>query len=361
MILIYTDSQVIDLEWLPNLSLTNTAVTHSLREYFASPATHKLAFTAHRMHLSYDPDPETYLSFEHKVQQLGQNSDLVFCIESELHNYHWAMYDQCHAENVYWCQPGMVNDSSMKSHVLYWGDFFKLNSLLYKKLNHKLNELTPYQCKPKYFDALLGSPKPHRDFVHKSVQTHKLEDKFLMTYGGNWSNNEFYAKDYFLWEPGCVPEQKIIGTADSVNYLGHSTPLSHVIPSAVFNNTAYSVVAETDHDNTLSFFSEKTAKVLIARRLFVAFTGYKFLQNLRELGFRTFDGIIDESYDLIWNDTDRYASAFEQLKYLCSVPQIEIIPKICDIVDHNHNLIMNTDWTKFVTDQIRTKISLRLG
>jgi hypothetical protein len=109
------------------------------------------------------------------------------------------------------------------------------------------------------------------------------------------------------------------------------------------------------------FFSEKTAKVLIARRLFVAFTGYKFLQNLRELGFRTFDGIIDESYDLIWNDTDRYASAFEQVKYLCNVPQSEIIPKIRDIVDHNHNMIMNTDWTKFVTDQIRTKISSLLG
>jgi hypothetical protein len=116
-------------------------------------------------------------------------------------------------------------------------------------------------------------------------------------------------------------------------------------------------VCETDHDNTLSFFSEKTAKVLVARRLFVAFTGYRFLHNLRQLGFQTFDGIIDESYDQIKNDADRYTAAFEQVRYLCATPQSQILPKIRSIVDHNHDLIMNRDWTKFSADQIMIKIA----
>jgi hypothetical protein len=362
VILIYVDSDPIEREWLPTLALTRVEITHSLDQYIASQAQYKLAFTAHRMHLSHDPLPKLYHSFEHKIQLLSDHSDLVFCIESELHNYHWHMYAACHAENVYWCQPGLVNDRpDMQEHIIFWGDFFKLPALLYKKLPNKLNLLTPYDSKPKYFDALLGSPKPHRDFICAAVQRHELQEKIVMTYGGTWDNNVFYAKDYFLWEPDCVPEQAIIGTADSVNYLGHSTPLSHVMPIDVFNNTAYSIVAETDHDNTLSFFSEKTAKVLIARRLFVAFSGYRFLHNLRAVGFRTFDGIIDESYDLIEDDTQRYAAAFDQVLYLCGAPQSEILDQIRHIVDHNHHVIMTTDWTKFATDQVRIRIHSLLG
>jgi hypothetical protein len=125
----------------------------------------------------------------------------------------------------------------------------------------------------------------------------------------------------------------------------------------VFNRTAYSIVAETDHDNTLSFFSEKTAKVLLARRLFVAFTGYKFLYNLRTLGFRTFDNVIDESYDQIKHDGDRYAAAFEQVKQLCSMPQQQILDQIRPIVDHNYTLIMDTDWTQYATDQVQLQIN----
>jgi hypothetical protein len=93
----------------------------------------------------------------------------------------------------------------------------------------------------------------------------------------------------------------------------------------------------------------------------VAFTGYRFLHNLRQLGFQTFDGIIDESYDQIKNDADRYTAAFEQVRYLCATPQSQILPKIRSIVDHNHDLIMNRDWTKFSADQIMIKIAPLLG
>lgn len=352
MTAIYSDSQVIDLDWIPNLKFHDAIeVFHSFENYRDSAHSKKIAFTAHRLHCTYDRDCKVYQGFEDKIVKLSQISNLVFSLESELHNFHWQIWHHCHRPNVYWIQPGMVNDSDMQDHIIHWADFFKLNTNLYKKLSHKLDELTPYQSKPMMFDAMLGSIKPHRQFVYDSVIEHGLQDHMILTYGGRWNNNEFYAKDYFVWEPNCVPQQAIIGTADFVDYLGQVTPLSHVIPINVYNQTAYSIVCETDHDNTLSFFSEKTAKVLIARRLFVAFSGYKFLQNLRSLGFRTFDGIIDESYDQIRNDRERYTAAFEQIRWLCSQPQEQILAKIRPIVDHNHDLIMNTDWTlRAVTD-----------
>lgn len=362
MILIYSDSEVIDREWIPYLALDDISITHSLLEYFSGIATHKLAFTAHRMHLSYDPDPSAYVNFEHKVQLLSQHSDLVFCIESELHNYHWDMYDQCHSENVYWCQPGLVNDRpDIAQHLIFWGDWFKTTAMVYKTLPDQLMALRPFDTKTQSFDALLGSPKPHRDFVARAIEQNNLEKQIIMTYGGDWQHTEFYARDYFIWEPNCEPLQNIIGTADWVSYHGHQCHLSQVMPLQVYNTTAYTIIAETDCDNTLSFYSEKTAKAFIARRLFVAFSGYKFLANLHQLGFETFHTVIDESYDLEPDFDTRMAMAFQQVKQLCELPQQEIFEKIQAIVDHNHTRIMKTDWTRQSADQVRAKIQARLG
>jgi hypothetical protein len=321
------------------------------------PAEYKIAFTTHRLHCDYDANSRAYQGFEDKLIKLSENSLLVFSFESELHNYHWSLWNQCHRPNVYWCQPGFVNDrDNMDSHLIYWGDWFKTTTQLYKKLPNILDNLKPYQPKPRMFDALLGSPKPHRTFVYEAVQTHGLQDQFVLTYGGAWKDNDFYAQDYFIWEPDCEPEDKIIGTADWVRYHGQQCHLSQVIPQQVYNDTAYSIVAETDYDNTLSFFSEKTAKVMIARRLFVAFSGYKFLHNLKRLGFQTFDSVIDESYDLIQDGLDRYRAAFEQVKWLCNQPQQEILEKIRPIVQHNHDLIMQTDWTAYTSTRIQSLI-----
>lgn len=359
MISVYLDSQVLDTEWIPLLKFPGGyKIFQNFDEYKQSMLPHKIAFTAHRLHCDYDQNSEAYQGFEDKIVKLSEISDLVFTFESELHNYHWTIWSMCHRSNVYWCQPGLVNDrEDMQSNLIYWGDWFKTTTSLYHALPDILNQLTPYQVKPRMFDALLGCPKPHRSFVANAVSNYQLQDQFVLTYGGAWNDQQFYAQDYFIWEPGCEPQQQIIGTADWVSYHGQQCHLSQVIPQKVYNDTAYSIVAETDHDNTLSFFSEKTAKVMIARRLFVAFSGYKFLYNLQQLGFKTFDGIIDESYDQIKNDHQRYTAAFDQVRWLCQQTQQEILEQARPILEHNFELIMNTDWNKYARDKIQDLIN----
>ena len=65
---------------------------------------------------------------------------------------------------------------------------------------------------------------------------------------------------------------------------------------------------------------------------------------MRKLGFKTFDGIIDESYDLIEDPQLRFECAFSQIKYLINQPQEEILLLIKDIVKHNQQLMLNTEW-----------------
>jgi hypothetical protein len=358
MISVYIDSQILQTEWIPFLRFPGGyKIYFDFEEYRDSYNRVKLAFTTHRLHCDYDKNSAAYQGFEDKIIKLSDASDLVFSFESELHNYHWEIWHYCHRPNVYWCQPGRVNDQDqMQENLIYWGDWFKTTANLYRALPEVLNQLHPYELKPRVFDALLGCPKPHRTFVADAVKKYNLHDKFILTYGGAWNNSEFYAQDYFIWEPGCEPSQPIIGTADWVNYRGQQCHLSQVIPTQVYNDTAYSIVAETDYDNTLSFFSEKTAKAFIARRLFVAFSGYKFLQNLKKLGFKTFDSVIDESYDNIHNDRERYEAAFEQVQKLCQVSQHEVLETVKPVLEHNHNLIMNTDWNQSTRSQIQNLI-----
>ena len=359
-ILVYSDSEIIDKEWLPTIQFPEPIeICHDFVEYARRDDATKIAFTTYRLHCDHDLNCPAYVGFEDKIVKLSETSKLVFTFESELHHYHWEMWEKCHRDNVYWVVPGQVNDDvDMNNHIIYWGDWFKTTANLYKQLPQVTEQYTPYANKPRFFDALLGSPKPHRDFVSEHVKSNGLEDKFIMTYGGQWDDNSFYAKDYFIYEPNTeIIEKDAPGTCGYVKYHDILTHLSQVIPMSVFNDTAYSIVAETDFDNTLSFYSEKTAKPIIYKRLFVAFTGYKFLHNLRSFGFRTFDGIIDESYDLIEDDTQRLQAAFEQVKYLCNTPQEAIHPLIADILEHNYRVMMDTDWTRYASSRIGNVIN----
>ena len=175
--IVYSDSNIIDLEWLPRLNLPEHTLCHSLEEYISSNDTIKLAFTTHRLHCDYDINCAAYDGFEDKIRKLSYYSKFVFTFESELHNFHWQIWDKCHNENVFWVLPGKVNDrEDINRNIIFWGDWFKTTSLIYKQLPQKLEQLTPYQVKDKSFDALLGVKKPHRDFVYQAVNENNLND-----------------------------------------------------------------------------------------------------------------------------------------------------------------------------------------
>jgi uncharacterized protein YpuA (DUF1002 family) len=80
------------------------------------------------------------------------------------------------------------------------------------------------------------------------------------------------------------------------------------------------------------------------------------------MGFQTFDNVIDESYDQIQNDEQRWAAAFEQVKQLCDMNQAEVLEKISARVEHNYNLVMDEKWqSSHLQQQLQQKINNILG
>jgi hypothetical protein len=114
------------------------------------------------------------------------------------------------------------------------------------------------------------------------------------------------------------------------------------VPEAIFNITKYSLVAET-YQSQIFHPTEKTAKMFLAKRVFIMFSCHNFLKNLQNMGFKTFDSIIDESYDQIDDTRKRFDYAFEQVKYLDKLDYKEVYSSVNDILEHNYNVMCDTN------------------
>jgi len=198
-----------------------------------------------------------------------------------------------------------------------------------------LDKLSPDVDRFKFFDCLLGNKKAHRDQIENFYKQSLYQDKFIFTY---FKNNIHQGQ----WHTDLSNDVKF--SADTVDFQGWQTPLSALIPVDIYNKTYYSIVAETTALNTHNQYTEKLAKPILAKRLFVAFAGQHYLRNLRRKGFRTFDSVIDESYDVIEDDNIRFAQAWQQVEYLCQQDPVAIVSKIEHIVTHNQQHFLNTNW-----------------
>lgn len=93
----------------------------------------------------------------------------------------------------------------------------------------------------------------------------------------------------------------------------------HLVVSEHYSDSYLNVVLETHMDVDQSggvFLTEKTFKPIKNAQPFVIFGAAGSLARLRDLGYRTFDGVIDNSYDGIVNTTDRYDRIMQILQTL---------------------------------------------
>lgn len=82
-------------------------------------------------------------------------------------------------------------------------------------------------------------------------------------------------------------------------------------------DTYFSVVTETVFDYPYSFRTEKIAKPVAIGHPWIVASSCGFYRDMRNLGFRTFDGIIDESFDTIDNHQTRMDRIVEIVTDLC--------------------------------------------
>lgn len=286
-------------------------------------------------------------SIEKEIDKVYDSVDAIVVVGNELHSGIANFMRRYEKPKIRWFICGFLTPPLNNGRTYPSMDWFKTSVHFYKHIRPStLYELNPFEVKPLMFDALLGRKKRPRDQAHQYIKTNNLIDKGVVTYIGD-IHPDFHVGDEskWIWETDGLSEyENVEWTVDRVNYYGYKMSLSQIIPINIYNQTAYSLVCETNCDNDYVFFTEKTVKPILARRLFIMIGGRYQLARLRDLGFRTFNGIIDESYDEIERFEDRHQAALEQLNWLCKQPQEKILDQCREIVTHNFNVMYTTDW-----------------
>lgn len=104
-------------------------------------------------------------------------------------------------------------------------------------------------------------------------------------------------------------------------------------------NSYFTIVTESNfNSDTARLITEKTYKPMFYKHPFILLAPPKSLQWLRELGYKTFDPVIDESYDLEQDDSIRLKKILHEANRLCNLSNDELVEfcdKLLPIVNHN--------------------------
>lgn len=238
-----------------------------------------------------------------------------------------------------------TNISWFISPTNYYAEYQWAKELLY-------NITTPraWESRSKIFDCLLGTKKNHRDIIHSLYNKSKFKDKIDFTY---YKDNP----DDGVWGPYHRANESFI---DHIRFDIFNLSQFAMVPYYVYNDSYYSIVAETTAFNSFNQYTEKIAKPIIARRPFVVFCGQHYLRNLQLLGFKTFSDIvdesgnliIDESYDNEANDKVRWIMAWNQVEKLCAIDPITTLAHFQHILEHNAMHFFNTNWNQEIINEL---------
>lgn len=266
-----------------------------------------------------------------RTKDCWKTADKIFVIGQECFAAELPKFDsRIHAWD------SMSSDNRQLHFNPFWIHYVKW---VEKSANGLPNLLDPRNNTPEYyFDCLLGKTRPNKDFLAEFITNHNLTDRILFSSFGT-NSQWIQGHDY--------DDVKITNTSqDNINYGNRMTAMKSLfIPYKIYNNSWFTIVPETLPNK--NFITEKTVKALIGQRLFIVFSGPKHLELLRQIGFRTFNKIIDESYDDEVNDTKRWTMATEQIKYLLTQNPIDIYNAALPTLQYNQQLVLNTDWNKF--------------
>ena len=110
-----------------------------------------------------------------------------------------------------------------------------------------------------------------------------------------------------------------------------------------YNDTACSIVSETNDNDFDVFLTEKIWKPIIAQHLFVVHGNYLYLQKLKEMGFKTFNNYFEEVYDLQRDPDVRLDTIVNVCDRLLDAPWEDLYMQSRALRQHNFDHFFNRE------------------
>jgi hypothetical protein len=242
------------------------------------------------------------------------------------------------------------------SHAIIAADWFRYASVdpkLIVNFDHIQNDFLIYNR------AWSGTREYRLTFMHELVEQ-DLQKNCLTSFSSH--DNGF---DYL--------DHKFKNSTLAVNLRGladHFLPNTHdSIASADYNNTDYAstaieVVLETLFDDTRLHLTEKTLRPIACGQPFMLVATRGSLQYLRDYGFQTFDGIIDETYDTIIDPRQRLDSVIQEMSRIAVLDKskkYKLWEQLYEIAKFNQRLFFSKDWQQSISREFLTNLSRSIG
>jgi hypothetical protein len=194
----------------------------------------------------------------------------------------------------------------------------------------------------KKFSALFGRHDMYRLKIAKHLYERHKKDSIISynSHIGHWNSKLanlflFFKEDQDWYEQNC-PILLDFETAASWVPFQKSLSLIH----NHYQNYFLEIVCETDTFSN-KFFTEKTVKNFYLGKAFILLAGAGSLKHLHYRGFKTFDPIIDESYDSIMCPFKRLQSILQEVDRLAkfSYQELSVMAnQFQEIFEHNRHI-----------------------
>ena len=202
-------------------------------------------------------------------------------------------------------------------------------AMMYNRYN---NWVMNWYHQDKRFDFLYLNkrPRPIRKHLYQLLKKTDLLDNSLYSWWDDSENIRIRLPEEYE-VPDFKKDYPITGQDQNIWYL----PYEH---------TKVSLVSETmDNKNYpyRGFITEKIWKPIVCEHPFVVMSYYDYLKELKELGFKTFSNVWDESYDSV---TNPYRRAEEIVKMLPTIKKLDakiLYEQTADIRAHNKKLFFD--------------------
>jgi hypothetical protein len=224
----------------------------------------------------------------------------------------------------------------------------EINDLNYVSELPTETEVLQITKRKKHFICLnRNSQRAHRYYLSLFFEKHKLYEKSLFSLLLPLHLNNFKKLNYLEQYKNNVVE-KIPLELDTQNrieslqgfHTGNTFFKEHYLDSY------FNIVTETCFSEGQIFFTEKILKPIMCLQPFIVLSSPNYLKKLKELGFKTFDCIWDESYDSIMDNEDRLIKIFDLILKISnwSLEECEKNYKsVLDICIYNRNHL-STFW-----------------
>jgi hypothetical protein len=139
----------------------------------------------------------------------------------------------------------------------------------------------------------------------------------------------------------------------------HNATASADYSNEDYATTGIEVVLETLFDDSRHHLTEKTLRPIACGRPFILAAAPGSLQYLKQYGFKTFDGILDETYDTILDPRERLKTIVQEIKRISNLDHDQkrlLWTKLYAIAEHNRRLFFSDAWHDLIVNEFKNNL-----